>query len=314
MSAADEDDPTQAPLGRAPTVARGFSDERRRAELRARLFGGPTPRTRLGPFEVFEQLGRGGMGEVFRGRADGADHDVALKVVNVPSEQANRRLKREVRALQSLSDPRIVAVEDWGDLPDGGLWLAMELVHGVTMRDWLDEDPPAPIRIRHLADVAEALATVHDGGILHRDIKPDNVLVTRDGTVKLLDFGLAKAADPQNAEGMSELGRKLTATGASLGTPGYIAPEVLLGEGGDARADQFSLCVMVYEVLFGSLPFVGKTSDAVGLAAVAGRIVEPPPDADKKLRKALVKGLAPRPAERHSDIRPVVKALRRLAT
>ena len=313
MSGAEEDDPTEAPIGRAPTVARGFSDERRRAELRARLFGGPSPVSRLGPFEVYEQLGRGGMGEVFRGRADGADHDVALKVVNVPSEQANRRLKREVKALQSLSDPRIVAVEDWGELEGGDLWLAMELVHGVTMREWLEGDPPAPMRMRHLADVAEAVAAVHDRGILHRDIKPDNVLVTREGTVKLLDFGLAKAADPDNAEGMSELGHKLTATGASLGTPGYIAPEILLGQGGDARADQFSLCVMVYEVVFGALPFVGKTSDAVGLAAVAGRIVEPPPHADKKLRKALLKGLAPQPKDRHSDLKPVVKALRRLA-
>ena len=311
MSQDDADDDAALRGVGAPRVG-GFEHERRRAQARARLFGDIPPRPTIGPYEVIEPIGEGGMGVVYRARAPGATHDVAVKVMRVPSPAVLRRLQREARALQALSHPHVVRVEACGALEDGGFFLAMEHVQGVTLREWLAAAPPLAAILSRFVEIADALGAAHRLGIIHRDVKPDNVRVTVTGSAKLLDFGLARALVGTEAAELTHLGERLTATGAAMGTPAYAAPEQLLGRPVDARADQFGLCVSLYEALWGSMPFVGKTADAIAVAAVAGR-VQPPPGRGVPdwVRDAVLTGLRPDPADRFADMDALAAILRR---
>lgn len=311
----DSDD--EAPLrGVSPPRGAGFEHERRRAQVRAGLFGDAPPKPSIGPYEILEAIGEGGMGVVYRARAPGATHDVAVKLMRVPSAAVRRRLQREARALEALSHPHVVAVEGCGELDDGGFFVAMEHVEGVTLRAWIAGAPPRTAILQRFVEIADALSAAHRIGIIHRDVKPDNVCVTPGGSAKLLDFGLARALAGSHAAELTHLGDRLTATGAAMGTPGYAAPEQLLGREVDARADQFGLCVSLYEALWGRLPFAGKTADAIGVAAVAGR-VQPPPEGDgvpPVVREAVLRGLRPKPADRFADLEQLGAILREAAS
>jgi serine/threonine-protein kinase len=202
--------------------------------------------TRLGPYEIVALLGAGGMGEVYRGRDSRLDRDVAIKVLPAPVAQDSDRLRRfehEARAIASLNHPHICQLYDIG--PG---YLVLEYIDGEPLHGPL----VAPEAVRQAIQIARALEAAHDRGILHRDLKPANVLITRDGTVKLLDFGLAKLLRPitDDADDLTQLAAH-TIAGAIVGSPGYMSPEQAAGQPLDIRSDVFSFGIVLHELLSG---------------------------------------------------------------
>jgi Protein kinase domain len=219
----------------------------------------------IGPYTIVRELGRGGMGRVYLATDSRLGRSVALKAVapRLTGDPANReRLRREARAAAGLSHPGICTVYALEEY-EGDLFIAAEYVDGQTLRQELLSAPrPAPAEILRTArDVAAALASAHARGIVHRDLKPENVMRTGDGRVKILDFGLARADAPDD----DPRAIRVTQAGMMVGTPGYMAPEQLSGERGDARADVFAYGVLIYELACGAHPFASST--ALGVAA-----------------------------------------------
>jgi predicted Ser/Thr protein kinase len=208
-----------------------------------------------GKYRVDAVVGRGGMGAVFRARDIRLERDVAIKVVraDLMADPASRaRFQREAQIVARLQHPAIVTVFDYGNLPGGAAFLVMEFVRGEDLRHLLTREktlPPATA-VRLIAEVAQGVAAAHSAGVLHRDLKPENILLPASGTgPKILDFGVAKMTDTVQA------GAQLTHNATIVGTPAYMAPEQLRGGTVDARADVYSLAVMLYEALTGRLPF-----------------------------------------------------------
>jgi serine/threonine protein kinase len=224
--------------------------------------------TRLGPYEVLEPLGSGGMGEVYRARDPRLGRDVAVKLVTTdgaPSPDRLRRFETEARSAASLSHPNVVTVFDVGT-HDGHPYLVLELLEGQTLRETLRREP-TPLRdaVRWALECARGLGAAHERGIVHRDLKPENVFLTRDGRVKVLDFGLARLHEPLVAEGERErpTETKQTRPGPVLGTVGYMAPEQVRGEVADARADVFALGAVLYELAAGRRAAPGSSTGEV---------------------------------------------------
>jgi tRNA A-37 threonylcarbamoyl transferase component Bud32/Flp pilus assembly protein TadD len=267
--------------------------------------------TRLGPYEILAPLGAGGMGEVYRARDTRLRRDVAIKVL--PQAIANgaawERFEREARAASALNHPNICAVFDVGEA-DGRQFLVMELLEGKTLRDYIGKEPANPALAVALAvQIADALEAAHAKGIIHRDIKPGNIMVTGREHVKVLDFGLAKHASAMIDE--TRTLDSLTAAGTVVGTPSYIAPEILQGKDADARSDLWALGVVLYEMLSGRLPFRGTTMFEVS----SGILREDPPPLPStvphKLRGIVERCLQKDPAERYqnaSDVRAALKS------
>ena len=205
-----------------------------------------TPGTRLGPYEIVILLGAGGMGEVYRARDSRLDRAVAIKVLPAPVAHDAERLRRfehEARAIASLNHPHICQLYDIG--PG---YLVLEYIDGEPLRGPV----AAPEAVRQAIQIARALEAAHDRGILHRDLKPANVLITRDGTVKLLDFGLAKLLRPtRTTRTTSRTPWHNTIAGAVLGSPGYMSPEQAAGQPLDIRSDVFSFGIVLHELLSG---------------------------------------------------------------
>jgi eukaryotic-like serine/threonine-protein kinase len=212
---------------------------------------------RLGPYEVLELVGAGGMGEVYRARDTRLDRTVALKLLPAtlaadPSRRA--RFDREARAISALSHPHICTLHDIGD-QDGQAYLVMEFVEGETLRQRLKRGPlPVAQALEVATQIAEALEAAHRHGIIHRDLKPDNVMLTKTGA-KLLDFGLARLTGHGDQPIVEELtaaptdSAPLTGPGTILGTVPYMAPEQLEGKAADARTDLWALGAIVYEMV-----------------------------------------------------------------
>src|SRR5713101_9902115 len=213
---------------------------------------------RLGPYEIVAPIGAGGMGEVYRARDPRLGRDVAIKVLPdsmVVDLSRLQRFQQEARAVAALSHPNIVAVFDVG--VDPVPFLVSELLEGETLRTRLARGPlPAKTSIDLALQLVAGLAAAHARRIVHRDLKPENIFVTRDGTLKILDFGLAKASAPgfMPLEGGAAT-ISVTMPGVVLGTAGYMAPEQVRGEAADPRSDVFAVGAILYEMVTGDRAF-----------------------------------------------------------
>ena len=221
-----------------------------------------SPGSRLGRYEIVAPLGAGGMGEVWRARDARLGREVAIKVLPrrlTGDAVALQRFEREARAVAALSHPNILAIHDFER--DGETHYAVtELLAGESLRERIRRGPAKPRQVREWGtQLARALAAAHDRGIVHRDVKPENVFLTKDGVVKLLDFGLARPQAGPQAETAVAGESSLTTAGMLVGTVGYMAPEQLRGEALDGRADVFALGCVLYELLTGERAFAAKS-------------------------------------------------------
>ena len=262
---------------------------------------------RLGPYEIVSPIGKGGMGEVYRARDPRLGRDVAIKVLSAGTEQNPERLARfesEARAVAALNHPNIRALHDIGN--DSGIaYAVMELLEGETLRDRLVRGGrlPAGTAIEFAIQIAHGLAAAHSRGIIHRDLKPENLFVTRDGGVKILDFGLAQH-EPALAdeEADARTTRVLTKPGTVLGTPGYLAPEQLVGEPATTRSDLFAFGVVIAEMLTGAHPFRRGT-----VSGTVSAILREDPPSLESAAPSLPSGvvtLLERCLEKHATDRP----------
>jgi tetratricopeptide (TPR) repeat protein/predicted Ser/Thr protein kinase len=274
----------------------------------------------VGRYVIVGTVGEGGMGVVYAGYDPELDRKVALKVLRperAASPNARARLLREAQAIARLSHPNVVAVHDAGTFGEQ-VFVAMEYVDGQTLRQWLKEEPRNARQVVDLFRIAgQGLAAAHAAGLVHRDFKPDNVLIGKDGRVRVADFGLARPVEPPEPEETPEASGDhspgLTSWGMILGTPGYMAPEQLRGLSSDARSDQFSFCVALYEALYGERPFAGEDSDDAAEAAERGEIRPPREDARVPvwLRDVVLRGLSSDPARRWSSMDDLLRELAR---
>jgi len=276
-----------------------------------------SPGTKLGPYEIVALLGAGGMGEVYRARDARLGRDVAVKVLQESlGGNAWERFEREARAASALNHPNICAVHDVGEA-DGRPYLVMELVEGQTLRDYTGRQPVEPAVVIALgAQIADALEAAHAKGIIHRDIKAGNIMVTGRRHVKVLDFGLAKHAAVAAEAADTRTMQPLTAAGTIVGTPHYMAPEILQGKPADARSDLWALGVVLHEMLTGRLPFQGSTPFEVS----SGILREAPPPlpagVPSGLRTIVERSLEKRPEQRYQtagDVRAALETLQAAA-
>src|SRR4051794_3301221 len=280
------------------------------------------PSGRIGKYELLHALGAGGMGIVWAARDPDLDREVAIKVLRAASasHEQRTRLLREARAMARLKHPNVLTVYEVDSDGDRD-FIAMELVDGSSLDVWLREKPPARDVWDALLAADRGLAAAHEGGLVHRDFKPHNVLRSRDGRVLVTDFGLARGRDDTDplaatidpGAGDSVLDMKLTSTGQLLGTPAYMAPEQFAGAAPDPRTDQFAFCVTAWEALSGERPFRGASIDALRTETARG-MKEPAkvPGAAKlpgAVRAVLVRGLAPNRDERWPDVPALLRAL-----
>lgn len=252
-----------------------------------------------GRYELIQKIARGGMAEVYMAKDQLLDRPVALKVL-FPELSVNlsfvERFRREAQAAANLTHPNIVSVFDWGEA-DNTYFIVMELVDGVTLSSLIqDSSPLDPQRAAIIAsDVAASLSFAHKHGVIHRDVKPSNVLLTEDGQVKVTDFGIARAA---TADG------DLTQTGAVMGTATYIPPEQAQGLVVDGRSDVYSLGVVLYEMLVGKVPFTGDNPLSIAYKHVREEPVRPReivPSIPEGLEAIVLKAMSKDPAERYQS-------------
>ncbi len=276
------------------------------------------PGTSVGPFEIVAPLGAGGMGEVFRARDSRLGREVAIKVLQSAlkaDERAVERFSREARAASALNHPNIVTIYDIGESPHGR-YIAMELVRGRTLAalDGARRQPTLAAGL--IAQCAEALAVAHDAGIVHRDVKPENVMVRDDGYVKVLDFGLARLTDTGwRDQRPSGNGSDLTDAGMMLGTIRYVSPEQGCGEIVDAPSDVFALGVVLYELITGVHPFAASSTMAM-LGAILTAPVKAPSSIDPSIPTAfddLIAGMLAKEAADRPRAAEVADRLRALA-
>jgi predicted Ser/Thr protein kinase len=270
---------------------------------------------KIGRFEIIEKLGQGGMGIVLLATDPDLGRRVAIKVLrgNAIGDTAKQRLLREAQGTAKLSHENVIVVHEVGTHGDQ-IYLAMEYVAGQTLRRWQARKEWREI-LDHYVRAARGLQAAHDAGLVHRDFKPDNVLVGNDGRVRVTDFGLVAAtgartesAGSQNSG--SELDSTLTQTGAVLGTPRYMAPEQHLGEPVDARADQFAFCVALYEALYGQPPFIGATYAEISASVIEAKPAPvPATDVPQSVTDAVLRGLRRDREDRHRSMRELVSAL-----
>jgi len=320
--------------GEAPTLvdATSTGSGTRRSLDEHRLPRGTT----LGRYVVLERIGAGGMGVVYAAYDPQLDRRIALKLLHDDEEReggtgGRSRMLREAQAMARLSHPNVVAVHDvgvvenplWDTTPSSAcVFVAMEFVDGITLGRWIDQGAH---RWREVVPIFEAagrgLAAAHAAGLVHRDFKPDNVMIGTDGRVRVMDFGLARAAVEITASSfdvaassmaLSDVDR-LTRTGAMVGTPAYMAPELLSGGQADPRSDQFAFCVAFFRALHGVAPFAGDTLAALFGEVSAGRIASTPAGVRVPgwLSAIVRRGLDPDPTRRFASMQALLSAMER---
>jgi predicted Ser/Thr protein kinase len=262
----------------------------------------PAPR-KIAKFEILDRLGQGGMGTVYKARDPGLDRLVALKTILpglLQSEEAKERFYREARAVARLQHPNIVTVFEAGDF-EGTLFIAMELLEGQDLAQVLQVARSVEEKVKIVVEVCHGLDYAHKRGVIHRDIKPANIRLLPNGSVKIVDFGIARLGESH-----------MTQTGLVLGTPSYLAPEVLAGGRVDHRADMWAVGIVLYELLAGRKPYASPT-----FVTLAYQIVhEPLPPLDDEalglppgLWAVVAKALAKSPSDRYADLAEMAAAL-----
>jgi serine/threonine protein kinase len=259
----------------------------------------------IGSYEILRSLGAGGMGEVYLARDTRLARNVALKVLrqDLPHPAWAARFRHEALAASALNHPNILTIYEIGE-HDGTGFIAAEYVEGITLRERLTRDPIPPSELTSIAlQIAEGLVAAHEAGVVHRDIKPDNVMLRADGLVKILDFGIATRTAP-------ELPRPSTTTGRDevVGTRGYMSPEQVLGLPVDARTDLWSLGIVLYEMATGRLP-AGGLRAGLSDASAAGPdqlTSDVPPQLAAIIGRALARGLD----DRYATARELARDLR----
>ncbi len=316
------------------------SDEAMASQTRSDDWAATTGRTRdvirapgshIGHYIVLDQLGLGGMGVVYAAYDPKLDRKIALKVLrseghDETAEVARLRLVSEGRALARVSHPNVVAVYDVGTVQEE-VYVAMELVEGASLSQWRKAGARSWTEITEMfVNIASGLIAVHDASLVHRDVKPDNILIDREGRPKVTDFGLARAEhdapeslrrqEQQFVEAdLAQERLQLTQTGARLGTPAYMACEQLNGGEASALSDQFAFCVTLWETLYAQRPFKGGSWVSLVLAVTQGEIRQPPASPSGRampswLRRVLERGLSPEPRDRWPSMRELQAALR----
>jgi len=301
----------------------------------------PAELHRVGRFLVLEELGHGGMGVVLAAYDPDLDRKVAVKVLRAAAgssatdhSEGRARLLREAQALARLSHPNVVTIHEVGTVDDQ-VFLAMELVRGQTLRQWVQQvSGPGAWRaiVAMFRQAGEGLAAAHRAGLVHRDFKPENVLVDAEGRARVLDFGLARTGivevgttdtsalgvDPAAhtrpmPRATSDLDTPLTEVGTVMGTPAYMAPEQHMGARVDARSDQYAFCVALYEALYDERPFDGATFVDLRARVLSGAPPSPsnPRDVPAWLLRELLRGLRREPEARHDSMDELLEALGR---
>ena len=265
-------------------------------------------------YHILEKIGAGGMGEVYRAHDEQLNRDVALKVLpprDLADETARVRLLREARAAAGLNHPHICTIHEVGEA-GGRAYIAMEYIDGSLLSAMVVQGRlPHEQALRYGVQLAEALEHAHARGVVHRDLKSANVIVTPEGRVKVLDFGLAKRLDERDVEATRSRA-SLTQPGAVIGTLAYMAPEQLRGEPADARSDIWALGVVLYEMVAGRRPFHGQTGYEVSSAILSRRFAPLPGDVPAALRAVIEHCLEKDPGRRYpraSEVRVALEAI-----
>src|SRR5688572_12867683 len=257
---------------------------------------------------MLEEVGHGGMAVVYRGTDSVLEREVAVKVLHphlADREESRERLRREALAVAKLRHENILEIFDYSGADAQESYIVTEFIHGPTLREWIDEtlDPRPAIAALIVHRLCLALSHAHKGGIVHRDIKPENVMIrSEDGCVKLMDFGIAQILDNQ----------KLTLTGQLIGSPAYMAPELISGRPLDQRTDLFSVGILLYQLATGELPFAGRNPHEVLNRIADGDYPAPSticPLVDRELESIMACALATNPDDRYQTVEAFGKAL-----
>jgi len=268
----------------------------------------------LGRYHILEQLGEGGMAIVYKAYDTRLERDVAVKVIRTEKltietmGKTLKRFEREAKALAKLTHPNIVPITDYGE-HDEKPYLVMPYLPGGTLKQKLGKPIPWEDSVRLLIPIARALHYAHQQGIIHRDVKPSNILITQSGEPMLTDFGIAKILLD------TEETADLTGTGMGVGTPEYMSPEQFQGKGVDARTDVYSLGVVLYEMVTGRKPYQADTPAAVLIKQVTEALPRPKslvPELPDALEKVLLKALAKNKEDRFQDVAAFGNALENL--
>ncbi len=282
----------------------------------------------VGRYVILDVVGEGGMGIVYAAYDPELDRKLALKLLRTASterraERRRLRLIREAQAMARLSHANVITVHDVGTIDDQ-VFVAMEFIEGCSLAEWIRMDHDWRRVVDVFVQAGEGLAAAHAAGLVHRDFKPDNVMLTGEHRAVVTDFGLARAAgrrdvsesrDPEGIGGPSRasLSTTVTAAGAIMGTPAYMSPEQHEGRTVDARSDQFAFAVALYEALYGVRPFPGDDVASLAYNVGAGN-VRPPPSRSQVptwLRQVMLRSLAVEPSERYPSMVELLEALRR---
>jgi len=258
-------------------------------------------------YRIEALVGRGGMADVYRGTDTMLERPIAVKILTDRSDDIRKRFLREAQSMAKLNHRNIVGVYDAGQA-DGLSYIIMELLQGRTLAQIPSGDLTMHTAIRHFIDLLEALSYAHDQGLVHRDVKPANVMVLSDGTIKVMDFGLSRRTSEMSS---------VTNAGEIVGTIAYLSPERFLGKVADARSDLYSVGIMMYEVFTGSVPFKSETDD---LVAVIFAHVNEPPVAPRSVNRAvpmqieriILKLLEKDPERRYQNARELIVELQGL--